>query len=422
MPPRALHLLGDYARHLRLFQPNARLYLLSVVATGAAMGVLRLLFSFFILSLGHDEAVLGRLVTTSNLTALAAALPMGYLADRLGRKRSLLLAGLLVVVSTGGMVLWPTLLILYLANVVSGLAQSLATVTNAPFLVENSGETERTYLFSFSAGLQMAAVSLGSWIGGYLPAWAAAGQGVSATSSQAYGLALLLTAALAAAALLPLFLLRAPRPGLAQSSRPIFAPITYARAHPGLLARLILPMFVTSIGAGLIMPFMNVFYRVQYHQPDPVIGALFAWGALAMGLGLLIAPPLADRLGKIQLVVITQALSIPFLVIMGFAPLFWASAAAYYIRLALMNMSGPVYQSFVMEQVSPTARATVASLVSMAWNFGWAFSPSVSGWLQVSYGFGPAFAGTIALYTLSTFMYWRFFPRRAPAPVPAGAD
>jgi MFS family permease len=181
-------------------------------------------------------------------------------------------------------------------------------------------------------------------------------------------------------------------------------------------------MFVTSIGAGLIMPFMNVFYRVQHAQPDPVIGGLFAWGALAMGLGLLIAPPLADRLGKIQLVVLSQALSIPFLVALGFAPLFWVSAAAYYIRLALMNMSGPVYQSFVMEHVSPTARATVASLVSMAHNFGWAFSPSLSGWLQVNYGFGPAFALTIALYTLSTFLYWRFFGRPALAPAPAGAD
>ncbi len=411
-----------YLAHLRLFQPNARLYLLSVVVTGAAMGILRLLFSFFVLSLGHDEAVLGRLVTTSSLAALLAALPMGYLADRLGRKRSLLASGLLIVFSTAGMVLWPAVGVLYLSSVISGLAQSLGTVTNAPFLVENSGEAERTYLFSFSAGLQMAAVSLGSWIGGYLPTWAAAGQGVSPTSAAAYGAALLLTSIFAALALVPLLWLRAPRAPQAGAAQPIFAPFAYARAHPGLLARLILPMFVTSIGAGLIMPFMNVFYRVQHAQPDPVIGGLFAWGALAMGLGLLIAPPLADRLGKIQLVVLSQALSIPFLVALGFAPLFWVSAAAYYIRLALMNMSGPVYQSFVMEHVSPTARATVASLVSMAHNFGWAFSPSLSGWLQVNYGFGPAFALTIVLYTLSTFLYWRFFGRAALAPAAAGAD
>jgi MFS family permease len=82
-----------------------------------------------------------------------------------------------------------------------------------------------------------------------------------------------------------------------------------------------------------------------------------------------------------------------------------------------MNMSGPVYQTFVMERVEPGARATVASLVSMASNFGWAFMPAVSGWMQVKYGFGPVYLLVIAIYTVSVFLYWRFFwtPRPAEA-------
>jgi len=55
------------------------------------MGVFRLLFNFYVLSLGYDEALLGRLITITSLTALLAALPMGYLADLLGRKYALLI-------------------------------------------------------------------------------------------------------------------------------------------------------------------------------------------------------------------------------------------------------------------------------------------------------------------------------------------
>lgn len=229
-------------------------------------------------------------------------------------------------------------------------------------------------------------------------------------SSEAYGISLQVIAVSAGLALLPLLLLRIT--ALPKSERALFDPFGYARHNGGTLTRLVLPMLITSIGAGLIMPFMNVFFRQEHLQPDSTIGALFAWGSLAMGLGLLVAPPLADRMGKIQLVVITQALSIPFLIILGFSPWFWLATSAYYIRVALMNMSGPVYQTFVMEHVEPHARATVASLVNMAWNFGWAFSPSVSGWLQVRYGFDAAFTGTIVLYILSTFLYWAFFWRR----------
>lgn len=415
-------MLGEYAVKLRLFRPNARLYLLNVVVTGASMGVFRLLFNFYVLSLGYDEALLGNLVTASSMTALLAALPMGYLADQLGRKRSLILSGATMSLAIVAMVLWPSAGLFIAMNILFGLAQSLSAVTMSPFLMENSGEEERTYLFSFGSGLQQASASLGNWVGGYLPGWVGMTKGVPSTHSQAYGGALLIIAAAAALGLVPLILMRMPK--MKRSERTVFAPITYARLHPDTLGKLVVPMLITSIGAGLIMPFMNVFFRQVYHQPDPVIGMLFAWGSLAMGIGLLIAPPLADRVGKIQLVVITQGLSIPFLILLGFSPWFWLSAGSYYIRLALMNMSGPVYQTFVMEHVEPSARATVASLVSMSSSFGWAFSPTISGWLQVNYGFGPPFTGTIILYCISVFLYWAFFWRgsREPVPVPIAGD
>ena len=406
-----LSAISEYVDRVSSFQPNARLYLLNVIITGAAMGIYRLLFNFYVLSLGFDEALLGSLITTSSMTALLAALPMGYLADLLGRKSSLLISGALLGASIGAMVLWPGQSMFYAMNIVSGLAQSLAAVTMAPFLMENSGEHERTYLFSFSSGLQMAMASVGNWIGGYLPTWVSGRLGISPTSSPAYGNALGIVAVTLFLALVPLVFIHMPH--LDRSRRSVFAPISFAAKQPALLTKLVLPLLVTSIGAGLIMPFMNVFFRVVHNQPDPVIGSLFAWGSLAMGLGLLIAPPLADRMGKIQLVVITQALSIPFLILLGFSPVFWVSALSYYVRLALMNMSSPVYQTFVMERVEPEARATVASLVSMAWNFGWAFSPTISGYLQVRYGFGPPFLGTIILYWA---FFWRNQPERVTAP------
>jgi len=396
-----------YADRLRAFTPNARLYLLNVTLVGAAMGVFRLLFNFYVLSLGYDEALLGSLITASSFTALFAALPMGYLADRLGRKRSLVAGNASLGLALLGMILWPNQAVFYLMNVLTGLGQALAGVTMGPFLMENSSEKERTYLFSFSSGFMMASAFVGNWVGGYLPTWMSGWQGFAATSSEAYRWSLVAVLAAAVVGVLPLLLLK--RRHLPPGERSVFTPFQYFGSHKSLLTKLILPNLLISIGAGFIMPFMNVFYRNEYAQSDAAIGTLFAWGSLAMGLGLMLAPPLADRIGKVQLVVLTQGLSIPFLIMMGFSPVFALSAAAYFIRLTLMNMTSPVYQTFVMEHVEPSARATVASLVSMANSFGWAFSPMISGWFQVNYGFGPAFLSTIALYGLSVILTWRFF-------------
>ena len=51
--------LRVYLERLRAFSPNARLYLVSIMIFGAAMGINQLLFNFYVLSLGFNEAVLG---------------------------------------------------------------------------------------------------------------------------------------------------------------------------------------------------------------------------------------------------------------------------------------------------------------------------------------------------------------------------
>lgn len=402
--------IADYGSRLGAFSPNARKYLVNAVITGAALGVFRLLFNFYVLSLGYDETLVGNLTTATSFTALLAALPMGYLADLFGRKRSLVAGSVAVVAAIIVMVLFPTAWIFVAMNVVIGLGQSLTGVSMGPFLMENSSEKERVYLFSFTSGLQTASGSIGNWVGGNMPTWFGSLQNVSATSTQAYGTSLLVIACSAALGLIPLLQLQTPKTNGEQRS--IFAPVEFFRSEPTLVGKLILPSLITSVGAGLIMPFMNIFFRQVHHQSDGTIGTMFALGALAMGIGLLIAPPLADRFGKIQLVVITQGLSIPFLYLLGFSPWFSISAAAYFIRLTLMNMTGPVYQTFVLEKVKPESRATIASLTNMAGNFGWAFSPTISGWLQVRYGFGPSFAGTILLYSVSIYFYWKFFLKK----------
>jgi MFS family permease len=284
--------------------------------------------------------------------------------------------------------------------------------------MENSDEGERTYLFSFSSGIQMASMFMGNWLGGYLPTWMGLWRGVQPTHSQAYAGALLVISGIALLGMIPLARIRAQEAGGSEQSD--FAPLTFIKENPRLVSYLFVPLLLVSVGAGLFVPFLNLFFRVEHHQPDPVIGSLMAWGSLAMGIGFLIAPPIAERLGKIRMVVLTQSLSIPFMLILGFSPLFGLAAMAYYVRMGLMNMSGPIYQNFVLEQVETNERATVASMHSMIWSFGRSFSPAISGRLQVEYGFGPPFTIAIILYAISITMYWLFFLRKRTKPAAEG--
>ena len=402
--------LGTYLDRVRAFTGNARLFLLSLLFFGVAGGISQLLFNFYVLSLGYNETTIGNLVTARSITSLIAALPMGYLVDRIGSRNAFLLGYIGYGISMGVMLLFPSVTTFIAMNVLQGVAQSLSGVASGPFLMENSGPKERTYLFSLSSGLSMTANSIGGWLGGYLPGWMAGSIAVSAVSSQAYGRSLWVMAILSLASAVPVILMRSRRRSTSQLST--FAPISFVRKNPGLLGKLILPGLVISIGAGMVMPFMNVFFRNVHSQSDSAIGVIFAWGSLAMGIGLVAAPALAERFGKIQVVTATQALSIPFLALLGFAPWFGVSVAAYYIRLTLMNMSGPIFSTFTMEQVDPESRGMIASLSSMAGNFGWAFSPTISGLLQVRSGFKWPFTITLISYVIAISMYYAWFLRK----------
>jgi len=162
--------IRTYIQRVRAFSPNARKYLISIMIFGAGFGVHRILFNFFLRSLGYDETFMGLLSTVSSMTVLIAALPMGYLADHLGRKKSLVISGLVIGSAMLLMVNFPSVSMLITMNILMGVGSCLGSVVSGPFLMENSTEVERTYLFSISSGLRMAAFSVGDWIGGYLSA------------------------------------------------------------------------------------------------------------------------------------------------------------------------------------------------------------------------------------------------------------
>jgi predicted MFS family arabinose efflux permease len=251
---------------------------------------------------------------------------------------------------------------------------------------------------------------VGNFFGGSLPALIAAQLDVTPTSSLAYAGALGVTTLLTLLSLVPIVFLRIRRrPITHQDPLGSFRALWQAR---GPMGRLLLPSLVISLGAGMLIPFMNVFFRFRYQLPDDVIGSLFGFGSLGMGVAFLMAPVLAEKWGKPRTVVVTQGLSIPFLIALGFVHSLPLAITAFFIRMALMNLSGPVYQTMVMEESDTATRSMTASLYTMIWNLGRAVTPLVSGPVQEHYGFDPVFIITILSYALSVYLVYRWFVHR----------
>ncbi|MCA9968829.1 MAG: MFS transporter [Anaerolineales bacterium] len=415
-----------YLQKTRQFTQNARLVLLYSAFTGLAFGVFRFLFNFYVLSLGeqYDEAFIGTLQTAASFATIAMALPAAYLAERYSQKSIMMITALISGVSLLGLVLFPFPLTLIAFRMIAGVSMSVRQVAMAPFLMANTSEDERQWVFSFNFGLMTISGFVGNLLGGWLPTWLGGFFGAGPTDTLAYQLALGSMMLVTILAVGPLLFVRMPQP---EPGRQIELPWVQLWQHGRLLARFLIPQLIIGLGAGLMQPFMNIYFRNVYERPDTVISLVFAIGGLAMAVAQFLGPVLADRYGKIGTVLITQGLSVPFLLTLGIgawvAPRNPAAAGAWFViagiayifRLALMNLSNPVYQTFVLEHVPRNTQALAMSLNSLSFQFGWFVMPQVSGWLQVRYGasgFVPIFFSVAFFYVTAVIMEWLFFYRR----------
>jgi MFS family permease len=403
--------VARYLRRLQSFSPNARLYLLSTVITGVSFSIYMLIFNLYVDSQGYSRSFLGELQSLPNLIALFGAPPAGVLVDYIGRKRALLLANVGRTVAYLGIVLAPDPNLLRLSMITFGVAQSLWMVSGAPFMMENSTEEERNALFSANFGLQTLVGFVGTLVGGYLPTLFGNTLGVGVESPTAYGFTMAVTVVLSILSLIPLFLIEG-RPQPAELRMRSFLPWRNV-SDLGLVARIFVPNIVISMGAAILIPYMNLFFKETYPISDKLLGSIFAVSSIVTGVATLASPLLADRWGRIRSLVITQLTSIPFLLLIGFSGVFWVSAASFWVRAALMNMGNPLYSAFAMEQVPERERATVSGLMGMSWNIGWTVGPYLSGYMQQhpNIGFKPIFLVTCSLYILASVLMRSFFQR-----------
>ncbi len=401
-------MLRDYAAALRGFSTNARLYLATSALVGFSTGLLYLLFNLYVLSLGYDQTFVALLASLPAFVTAAAAVPAGILVPRLGFRRALLIGLAVYAVAQLAWVLFPTRPILVVACVVSGLGNVLLSVVASPLMVASSSVETRTHLFGVQFALNTFASVIASLLGGQLTRLLGGGSGTSA----GYRGVLLVATCVSLFAFIPIVRLRGMAP-VARTARP---PRGHWRPFQPILVKLLAIQLVGALGAGMTMPFLNVFFRLRFHVSDATLGLLFAASSLLTGFAGIASPWVAGRLGKVRAVVLTQALSIPLLLAMGLVPVFGASAGSFLVRTALMNMSSPVFAAYAMGIVPAGVRPIAASLLMLAWNSGWAISAWASGYVQVSAGFTPLFAITAGFYTASIVLTHMAFRRLAELP------
>ena len=404
---------------LRSFNQPARLFLIATILDGIVMSVWWLFFNFYILELGFDKEFLGLVTSSASLAALLLGIPLGLLSDRIGRKQAMILGVVIANIATALEVIIVDPTVILVASFIQGAGYTLFYLSQAPFMMKVSNDENRTLLFSLNFGLVTLSGAVGNLLAGQLPAFFGKLLSVPATSAEAYRAVLFFSVVLSSLTIVPLALIRLSR----QEAQPAITPgLALPKAAPRsflgtltkpLTIKLSIPNLCIGLGAAILIPYMNVFYRERFGISDSTLGVLFSLSSVLTGIGAFIGPRLAANLGsKIRAVVLTQGLSLAFLLIVGFSPYLWLSSLGFLMRAALMNMAVPLLNAFAMEQLPEQEQGTVNSVKETAWQAGWTIGPYLSGVVQETYGFTPLFISTALLYGLATTLTWLFFHKQ----------
>jgi len=164
-----------------------------------------------------------------------------------------------------------------------------------------------------------------------------------------------------------------------------------------------------GIGAGFVVPLMNVWFRQFYGLQTEFIGAINASVQAATASGVLVAPALSARIGKVRTIVITQALSLPFVVILAVVVNPVVAVVSYFLRYVFMNMASPASSALRMEVVPSSWRPSLNAIYSAADQFGRSVGVQVTGQLYNQSQYLLPFWFMLTSYAAATSLFAVFF-------------
>ncbi len=184
------------------------------------------------------------------------------------------------------------------------------------------------------------------------------------------------------------------------------------------ITKLIIPQFLISVGAGLSIPYLNLFFHEKWSLGHQGFMLITTFSTLAVIVASLWAHRLAVIRGERALCAGSQYLSVACLIGLGFCggPIGLPIALVlFFMRQPLMNMGSPILSKFMMNYVGEPHRRLLGALSQMSWGLGW-FVSSVGYGMMRSNGFTwtDIFFATGACYLVAGLWYAELM--KAPNP------
>ncbi|HEX7554939.1 MAG TPA: MFS transporter [Geothrix sp.] len=351
----------------------------SRVARMFSYGFLSVVLVLYLVELGFSEGRIGLLLTLTLAGDALISLGITLYADRLGRKRMLLLGAALMVAAGIPFAFSGSFTVLVVAGTFGVISPSGNEV--GPFLaIEQAAlsqvlpEDRRTGVFAWY-----------NLVGSFATAFGALAGGWTAQALQASGLApvasyrvLVLAYAAAGLGLAVLF----TRLSGAVEAPPATAPVNRWGLHAskGVVLRLSALFSLDAFAGGFVIQSVVAYwFHLRFGVAAGMLGTIFFGANFLAGLSSLYAVRLARHIGLIRTMVVTHIPSNVLLIMVPLMPNLPLAILVLLLRFSISQMDVPTRQAYTMQAVAPDERSAAAGITGVARTTGAALSPMLAG-------------------------------------------
>jgi MFS family permease len=378
-----------------------------------AYGFLSVILALYLTQIGLRETEIGLLLTFTLIGDAAISLWITTSADRIGRRKMLLLGAALMILAGIIFALTQNIALLIVAAIIGVLSPSGGEI--GPFLsIEQAAlaqilpNDQRTRVFAWY-----------NLVGSFATATGALCSGALAQTLQANGIApldsyraIVLGYAMFGGALALMFARLSS--SVETTHRVVSTKIGLHRSR-GIVLKLSALFALDAFAGGFVVQsWLAYWFQIRFAIEPGILGAIFFGANILAGISALSAARIAARVGLINTMVWTH---IPSNILLMLVPLMPNAPLAILVLLArfsISQMDVPTRQSYTMAVVAPDERSAASGITTIARSVGAAVSPALAGLLFSASLISAPMIFSGALKIVYDLALWRSFRQHKP--------
>ena len=359
-----------------------------------AFSYLNIIFAIYLNQLGYSTMTVGLVISTAFASGAVLTAVWGFLSDRYGRKKILILLAALTIVSNTIYVLFSQLFFIFSAVMISnvgaggtgggGQGGGPFNPVEQALLAEKCTAENRNRIFSTNAFAGSIMGSLGALVAG-LPQYLQERWGWQPILSYKplFALTILLSVGLIFA-----------YASIIEHHVPQKRETKISKQGGMLVTKISLLGLIDNLGSGLVGPLMSYWFFLRFGVELKSLGFMFFLSYFLAALSFLAAPMIARHIGVVRTMAFSHGAASFLNIILPLAPTFTVAAAITISRSFLAYLDNPLRSSFIMGIVKPEERGSAAGITTLSRQVPMAVSPTLAAYLMQSFSLNvPIFLG-----------------------------